>query len=1149
MVAEYVASSSGTSGTFTATEFDVALPTGWAPGDTVILTEHHGGNSLTASISSGWEVIPGPSWPVTQGTNSRAYGWYRVMQTGDTGPTITLSGSATGGYVATLVTGSTLSPIGQVSTATASATSVGIGTLTGVLADSLVVAHAHARVPTGTTNPTGLTPDADYTERVDTGTSRNTATNQNVRIASSTRAVSSAGNLSGDTVSVTDAISSSLFVLAVEVLAAQDAVAVQAAPRVDLFLGGHWTDITGDTDLGNSRSEQNTSRIRHEITMGRGRRSGQAQSELGTCEFTLSDRDGKYNRRNPRSPLIGKLSKNMPVRISREILSAEWETSSSSGWPNADTGQSFTSSGGDANDYAAGSGEATIVVDTVNSLRNVYTADISRKNVSVVTTVTPGAVASSSSFQIGIEVRRLSGDTNYRGYLSLQPSGVAELVIIKEVSTSVTTLDSVVANFTYDANTTIGMELVAYANVLEFYAWDVDAASEEASFVSVTDSDITDRGAVGITAAIGTGETAPKTFTFGPLYVLDVRFVGEIPDFPHRWHASGKDVTVRVPATGIMRRLGQGSGSRALKSAVRRYLDRLVPGTDDIPVAYWPLDEGPSATFARPVYGRYDMVHLPNATYPGGGTIRTQVKYGAGDLGGWLEKGAQLEGGAQYATLWGAVRMGANLAGSWTYEFAYAADASANTLIAEINPTYLGGDETNYPRVTVNASAETVALSLNGSTSTSAAIPRLFDGLGHWIRFVTTIDGADTDFVVSVDGTPILSGTRAGYQVPHVQWAAITVAIGTGSPPSFSHVLVWDVDPTTDVIDAGRGWTGEPAAERIERLGREEGVAVAVVGDPSTTSSAGPQRLASLLTLMRDAETVDQGLLGEARGLLGILYRTRSSLENPVSTLELNYADGHLSGAPEPSDDDLTIANTVTVSDVLGGSSYSYTRTDGSLGTDAMGESSVSVSASVARASQLDKLAGWIAHLGTWDEEFWPRIPVNMMRSQITASQILTDGIAELDLGDAFTIADIPDWLPAEDPFLMVVGNTERLSIREWEISLDAEPCRPYNVAEYGHATLGIVGSAGSTLAADFEAGTDTSLSVAVAQSHPLWITGTVDFDVIAGGIILHATSIAGATSPQTITVDATPVNGVTNTIPAGTPVTVYPVAVYGLGR
>ncbi|MEV4271935.1 hypothetical protein [Micromonospora aurantiaca (nom. illeg.)] len=216
MAVSYVGATSDTSVT-TATTFPTSFPAGWAAGDVAILAGHISAANLTMSPGAGWSAVPGISNPVDQGANSRAYVWYRVLQSGDSAPTITGSGAITGGWEMVVLRDTAASPFGQVGTnSTAAGTSVALPSLTGVAAGSALVGIAHARVATGTL-PNGINWDAAYTEVTDVSTSRATSA-ANLRNASAYRLIASAGTYGGESVAVNNSISSSMIAALIEVL-------------------------------------------------------------------------------------------------------------------------------------------------------------------------------------------------------------------------------------------------------------------------------------------------------------------------------------------------------------------------------------------------------------------------------------------------------------------------------------------------------------------------------------------------------------------------------------------------------------------------------------------------------------------------------------------------------------------------------------------------------------------------------------------------------------------------------------------------------------------------------------------------------------------------------------------------------------------
>jgi hypothetical protein len=89
------------------------------------------------------------------------------------------------------------------------------------------------------------------------------------------------------------------------------------------------------------------------------------------------------------------------------------------------------------------------------------------------------------------------------------------------------------------------------------------------------------------------------------------------------------------------------------------------------------------------------------------------------------------------------------------------------------------------------------------------------------------------------------------------------------------------------------------------------------------------------------------------------------------------------------------------------------------------------------------------------------------------------------------------------------------------------------------------VDSGGSSLASSATAGA-TTLSVATTAGNDLWITGSVNFDIIIGGEQIHVSSISGTSSPQTFTVTRA-VNGVSKAQASGAAVALYRPAIVAL--
>ncbi|MFJ1539295.1 hypothetical protein ACIODS_12200 [Micromonospora chalcea] len=226
---------SGSTAAGTSNTLTITLPDGWQAGDRALLVVHISGGSLTATTPDGWDPLDGVTWPITEGSNSRLYGWTRTLQAGDAGFNLGISGAATATWSLSCWRGSAGTP--RAVTSTAAASPLALPTLTGVGAGSALVAAAHARVGSGTIPGTlGWT---TYTPTVDVATSRATGS-ANVRAGLAHRITATAGSYGGEQVTADQP--ASMIGLLVELASAVTTVSGQVATTWNVA-----ATITGST--------------------------------------------------------------------------------------------------------------------------------------------------------------------------------------------------------------------------------------------------------------------------------------------------------------------------------------------------------------------------------------------------------------------------------------------------------------------------------------------------------------------------------------------------------------------------------------------------------------------------------------------------------------------------------------------------------------------------------------------------------------------------------------------------------------------------------------------------------------------------------------------------------------------------------------
>lgn len=615
-----------------------------------------------------------------------------------------------------------------------------------------------------------------------------------------------------------------------------------------------------------------------------------------------------------------------------------------------------------------------------------------------------------------------------------------------------------------------------------------------------------------ITASGKTGEEAWES----------VRAVVEVSSWPPKWDLSGNDRYVPITAAGILRRLGQ--GQKPLRSALFRSIAGAAPYT-----AWWPLEDGPAATFATSGYagqrpatltGDAKMTDTPSGGVAGGVEIS--------------ETGRVLGHVPDGAAEW--------IVGCWLDVPANIADEDIVPYVQWYTPGAVRG--ANWDIVTAGGFGGVMVLTaVDHDSQVIWSTPGAIDVRGRGpvqLLIAAYQDGGIVQVRTYVNGVEdIIGGIAADMAAPVTAiglnpW--IDTTTGTRYAGTISHLLVAPYARLADVtghVNAGGGYVGERAADRITRVCAEEGIPVTVTGDPAESAQMGPQRPLTPLELLAEAADADGGTLGEQREALGLQYRCLTEDYNTAAALVLDYAAGDIAPPLELIEDDQRTRNDVTATRT-GGASAQIVVEDGPLSIqpppDGVGRYDEGVTVNVARDDQLYAVAGWRAHLGTWDEARLPTVPINLAASP----ELIPDVIA-VDAHTHIQLARLPDEFPPPGTAdLMVEGYTEVIGDFDWDVTLNTVPAGPWTVAVLEDLVLSHVDTDGSELAAAVGAA-DTVLSVAVTDG-PLWTTdpAALPFDIAMGGEVLTVTAITGAASPQTFTV-VRAVNTVTKPHTAGT--------------
>lgn len=952
------------------------------------------------------------------------------------------------------------------------------------------------------------------------------------------------------------------FVAAMCNLSLATAVAEQNV-RVELFYAGAWNDCTDSVYH------------RDQIETIRGRGPG-ADLTPGSASLTLRNMDGRFNPRNAASELYGLIGRNTPIRISMRPGNSsgaladaadDFTPDASNSWGSPDVGPDWVEFGAGGSvltsDFQRTGGAGTHYVPAANAYRacrldGLLITDCTQLLEGVRCPVPTGAPLEPGN----LIFRGTEGSTYVLARVEISTAGA---VTCRVYSADDTLLGSALVSGLTHTGTGMPLNVRARAVGRDVFVRVWDAAGAEPSIWHLRATDDTAAPAAGFTG-IRSGRANANTNTANPQFsydaytvtVEDPVFVGEVSSWSPRRAIKG-DAWTEVSAGGILRRIGQGDDP--LDSAARKALATADISLGDL-WAYWPMEDGEHALEAASLVdgvAPLRPVGTSQFTAPGsGGAIPPaglpKFAAGTGPAGSGrlvsLTEGGRLDGQV-HSTATGALQQ------HWEAHWTMTHENGAADAVAGSEPLLMVTEGTAARwLIDVTDTAVTVFISdVDDVTIDSLSAPvNHYDGTAHVYNvFAFNTAGGDVQAGLWIDGVHADSVTIAGETVGPVRSVTVNPIEERGDhmASSFGHLAIYrgllSAAETVAIADAMHGHPGETAGRRMERLCTENSVPFTSAGDLDATMPMAAQRIASLGEHLSECERTDAGLVVEPSGFLGLHYRTRDDLYNRTAGLELDFAAGDVAPALEPVVDDLGVFNDVTASRPDGASARAVL-TSGPMNVsvpaddpDGVGRYKTDVDVNPERVEDLTDLAWWYLASGTVDETRYPRVTVDL-----DAVPALTDGASALGPGDVLEVAN----LEPETVRLMVSSVAQTIGTHRRVVEFAGAPAAPYTVGVY-NASSSRYDSSVSTTAADFDAGMDTSLSVAVETSRKLWVTGSTapqfPFNIRVAGVVLEVTGISGATSPQTFTVTAAPVNGISKTIAAGAQVRLAAPVRYGL--
>lgn len=346
-----------------------------------------------------------------------------------------------------------------------------------------------------------------------------------------------------------------------------------------------------------------------------------------------------------------------------------------------------------------------------------------------------------------------------------------------------------------------------------------------------------------------------------------------------------------------------------------------------------------------------------------------------------------------------------------------------------------------------------------------------------------------------------------------------------------AHLAVFDDDDTLSypygsTLDWGQlfadpmdAWRREPAARRAERLTWEEGLINYNIG------SGGPemaqQGVADYASLLQEVQDVDMGYIYEPRNVLGMGYRTRTSMVNQPAMLTVGYTTNDLSGTFQPVRDNRGSINDMTVEKEFGAQGR-YVKTSGTRSAAAppngIGRYRDQKQISLYRDRDLPYQASWRVFVGTNDDLRVDNITLALENPRIGGNSTNIYRFLKADIGHKIALTNLPTRLIPDNMSLIIVGYSEYIDQFQHNITFNCVPGSAYDLGQTvaTTATTSTKAMSDATTLAEALDTTETGVDVSVASGDATWTQSGVDFDIIIGGERMTVTSIQQVTDTFT---------------------------------
>lgn len=630
-------------------------------------------------------------------------------------------------------------------------------------------------------------------------------------------------------------------------------------------------------------------------------------------------------------------------------------------------------------------------------------------------------------------------------------------------------------------------------------------------------------------------------------------FQGRASSFTPGFDSTGAYAVVAVVANGIFRRLGV--GNQPLQSTMRIY----TPSVSNL-VAYWPMEDESSATSFAAVSPSGALV-LP-MTAVGPVQFHSDSSVVSSDALPVFSSSSAVASVPAYPAT-GAVQFRVLVV--WPASTSALPD---QTIVARLYTT--GGSISQWD-ITYGTGG---SLKVTGYSATDhsvayagGAVSFNVDGTAGQLNLSLTTSGSD--ITIQLSTYQVGSGAAGGVtdtatgQSLGVLTQIQLMPFGVSSTIAMGHVTVQtqasDIFENAQPVNA---YDNEFASSRVNRLLGLVGVSNgAVYGDGiHNVTRMGPQRIDTLLNLIRECEATDAAIVIDGLGDATV-FDSRLSMEN-VNAAQTWDATQHLMPPLAPVDDDQQLRNQWTVQQHSGSSAvYTDTSSPNSVSNVGLYSDSVTVNvyanqngslAGMFGSRYIQNLASWLVNRDTPDGYRLPSLTVAFHRAPSLLARFVRfsslSGVFRLDVSN---LSQVYPQMPLGTQKFLVTGWTHTIDKFTWTTTVNVSPYDPYLVGVIAtpsgdtSANLMRLDTVGSSLAAEAAPGASTLLVSSLDKG--LWTTNSdsFPFTIKVGGIAVTVTGISGASSPQTFTVDPATV---LKTLPVGSDVRLWSPPVLSMG-